>query len=206
MDTMNPDSSAPGREPAPGRQPAPGRVGRGRRIAASAAAAVVLVGGGVGIGVALTGGASAATGSNPGPAAAAASGPRARECVRIALALSASGHPVAARRVLALCEVPLLRLAAIGGIHGEVTFHGKSGFRTLAFERGTVESVTSSAVTVQAADGTTWTWDFQPNTIVREAGHKVPENTLADGDQVFAGGQVVNGVYDARLIRIRKAA
>jgi hypothetical protein len=200
MDTMNPDSSVPGRGPAAG------RTGRARRIAASVAAAVMLVGGGIGIGVALTGGASAATNGNPSAAHSAANGPMARRCARVALALSASGHPVAARRVLALCEIPLLRLAAIGGIHGEVTFHGKNGFKTLAFERGIVKSVSSSAVTVQAADGTTWTWDFVPSTIVREAGHKVPESTLADGDKVFAGGQVVNGAYDARLIRIRKAA
>ncbi len=57
------------------------------------------------------------------------------------------------------------------GIDGQFTFRGKGGtIRTLAFERGVVQSVSGSDVVVRAADGTTWTWDLVSNTVVRENG------------------------------------
>lgn len=182
----------------------PARAGRGRRIGACIAASAVLLGTGIGIGVAVTGGASAATSASaPNPSA---TGQAARHCAEVARELAASGHPVAAQRARALCETALLRLILARGIHGQVTYTARSGFATLAFERGIVESATSSAVTVQAADGTSWTWDVVPGTVVRQAGHIVPEGTLANGDNVLVVGQVVSGVYDARLIRIRTAS
>jgi hypothetical protein len=179
------------------------RPGRVRRIAATIAAGAVLMGSGVAIGVALTGGASAATGG-ASTAASAAAQQAGHRCARLVAALEESGQPAAARRLHALCDSPLLRLAA-AGIHGEVTYKAKGGFRTLAFERGTVESAGPSAVTVQAADGTTWTWDIVPSTVVRQDGKKVAAGTLAKGDQVLVAGPVVAGVNDARLIRIRTA-
>ena len=147
---------------------------------------------------------SAATGTSASDPA--ASGPAARHCVQVVRELAASGHPLAAHRARALCETALLRLVLSHGIHGQVTYKAKSGFATIAFERGTVESATSSVVTVEAADGTTWAWDIVTKTIVRQAGHTVPEDTLAKGDEVLVVGQVVSGVYDARLIRIRPAS
>jgi hypothetical protein len=97
----------------------------------------------------------------------------------------------------------LARLRALGGVHGEVTFHNKTGFHTLAFERGTIQSVNGPNVQVSAPDGTTWTWLIVSNTVVRENGSKTTTNALAKGDLVFAGGPVVNGAMDARLIVIR---
>jgi hypothetical protein len=182
----------------------PQRSGRARRIGVSIAAAAVLVGSGIGIGVALTGGAAAASGSS-NPAAAASTQP-AGHCARAARTLLAGGHPAAAKLALGRCRFGLLRAAAKAGIHGEVTFKAKSGFRTLAFERGTVKSVSATAVTVQAADGTTWTWDVVKNTVVRQSGQTIAESRLAAGDQVLVAGQVVGGAKDASLIRIRPAA
>ncbi|HXW47337.1 MAG TPA: hypothetical protein VEL03_21260 [Streptosporangiaceae bacterium] len=156
--------------------------------------------------MASTGGASAATGSDTGTSASSttmASATAARPCVQIANELRATGHPVAARRVRAICRARALGFILARGIHGEVTYKAKSGFATVAFERGTVESASPSAVTVQAADGTTWTWDIVGNTVVRESGHKVAEDTLAQGDTVLVVGKIVDGAYDARLIRIR---
>ena len=144
------------------------RAGHARRIGASIAAGAVLVGAGVGIGVAVTGGASAATGaagSSPS-----VTGPDAGQCAQIANALAATGHPVAALRARARCETAVLRLVLARGVHGQVTYQANGGFATIAFERGVVELATSSAVTVQAADGTTWTWDVVSNTVVRQAG------------------------------------
>jgi hypothetical protein len=175
--------------------------GRGRRIAASAAAAVVLLGTGAAMGVALTGGASAATSGAP-----AATAKPAGPCRKLAATRTADGHPAAARRARALCRGgALLRLAA-HGLYGEVTFRAKGGgTRTLAFERGTVQSVTGSAVTVRAVNGTTWTWHVVADTVVREAGQKVALSKLTDGATVLVAGPVRAGADDARLIRIRAA-
>jgi hypothetical protein len=92
------------------------------------------------------------------------------------------------------------------GIHGEVTFQSARGPRTLAFERGTVGSVTPAAVTVTAADGTTWTWHLAGDTTLRRAGRRVSAASLARGEHVFAGGPLVGGHDDARLIVIAPAA
>jgi hypothetical protein len=185
-----PEPTAP-----PSRKPA----SRTRRIAVSVAAAAVLFGGGAAAGIAMTGGAAAATGDS----AAAQQHTAAARCDRLAAGVLGTGHPAAARRIKALCRYPLLRLAAIGGLHGSVTFKAKGGTRTLAFERGTVTSVTGSVLTVRAADGTTWAWAIVPATAVRQGGGKVARSTLADGDQILVAGPVVSGTRDARLIRIR---
>jgi hypothetical protein len=97
----------------------------------------------------------------------------------------------------------LARLRLLGGVHGEFTFHNKTGFHTLAFERGAIQSVNGSDFVVRAPDGTAWTWVIVSNTAVRENGSKTTTNALATGDLVFVGGPVVNGAMDARLIVIR---
>jgi hypothetical protein len=119
----------------------------------------------------------------------------------------AARHPIVARRVRAVCRHRLARTRLLlHGIHGQFTFQTKKGTKTLAFERGTVESVASGTVTVRAADGTTWTWHLVSNTVIREGGKKTTAASLADGQRVFAGGPVVSGADNARLIVIRPAA
>jgi hypothetical protein len=203
MDNPNLGPAGQGAVPAA----APGS-GRSRRVAATIAASAVLLASGAAIGIALTGGASASAGTSASagsPAAVAASSLAAVRCAKIAAKLRASGHPAAAMRLRALCTEPLLRLALVGGEHGQVTFKGKTSPKTLAFERGTVESVTGSAVTVKAPDGTTWTWDLTASTTFRAAGQDSGQARLATGDRVFVGGPVVSGARDARLIRIGAA-
>jgi len=191
--------------------PAPRRFGRAKRLAATIAASAALLGTGAAIGIALTGGASASTGASGGTSATAgsslagASAIGAGKCAKIAEKLRVSGHPAAAMRLHALCTNPLLRLALIGGEYGQVTFKGKTSPKTIAFERGTVESVTGSAVTVRAPDGTTWTWDLTASTAIHAARHATAQAKLASGDRVFVGGPVVSGARDARLIRIGAA-
>ncbi len=146
----------------------------------------------------------------------------------IALAVSGSGTPVASASTSsqaadlnaalstassASSSVPaarvrsaLARLRRLGGIDGELTYHNKTGFHTLAFERGTIQSVSGSDVVVKAADGTTWAWTIVSDTVVRKSGSKTPTSALAAGETVFAGGPVVNGAKDARLIVIRAPA
>ncbi|HEX2819234.1 MAG TPA: hypothetical protein VHO07_03570 [Streptosporangiaceae bacterium] len=120
-----------------------------------------------------------------------------------ALSTAAStSSTVPARRV----RSALARLRRVGGIDGEVTFHGKDGYRTLAFERGTIASVSGSDVVIKAPNGTIWTWAIVTDTVVRQGGKKTATSALSPGELVFAGGPVVNGDKDARLIVIRKVS
>jgi hypothetical protein len=143
----------------------------------------------------------------------------------IALAVSGSGTPVASASTSSQAadlssalstasstssSVPaarvrwaLGRLRRLGGVDGEFTYHNKTGFHTLAFERGTIQSVSGSDVVVKASDGTTWAWTIVSDTVVRKSGSKTSTSALSAGETVFAGGPVVNGARDARLIVIR---
>jgi len=97
------------------------------------------------------------------------------------------------------------RLRRFGGVDGVLTYHNKKGFHTVAFERGTIQSVTGSDVVVKASDGTTWAWAIVSDTVVRKGGSKTTTSALSAGEAVFAGGPVVSGAKDARLIVIRAA-
>ena len=183
------------------------RWSKARRVAATAAAGAVLMGSGIGIGIALTGGASAATTGNSVLTVRTSSSPNASasKCSYLAARLRASGHPNAAKKIHAFCANPVLRLGLFRGIYGQFTVDTKAGFVTLVFERGTVESVAGQVVTVQAADGTTWTWHLVANTVVRAATGEVPASELVTGEHVMVLGRIKNGVDDARLIGIRPA-
>jgi hypothetical protein len=154
------------------------------------------------VALALSGGSAPAT-----SAASTASAPQSRPgsgqvqgaALNSALSTASSTTSVPAARV----RWALGRLRLLGGVHGEFTFHNKTGFHTLAFERGAIQSVNGSDVVVRAPDGTSWTWVIVSNTVVRENGSKTTTSALATGDLVFAGGPVVNGAMDARLIVIR---
>jgi hypothetical protein len=127
-----------------------------------------------------------------------ASGAQAAE-LNSALSTAASSSPtVTPARV----RWALGRLRRLGGVDGTVTFHDKTGFHTVSFERGTIQSVSASNVVIKTADGTTWTWQIVSDTVVRKNGAKTTASALSAGETVFAGGPVVNGAKDARLIVI----
>ncbi|HZR50260.1 MAG TPA: hypothetical protein VFB06_12140 [Streptosporangiaceae bacterium] len=96
----------------------------------------------------------------------------------------------------------LARLRGIGGYYGSLTVKTKAGVRTVAFERGTIESVTGSNVVVKAPDGVLMTWLLVSDTVVRDHG-KASTKSLSDGQRVFVGGPVASGAKDARLIVVR---
>lgn len=186
---------------------------RTKRIVTTSAASAVLLASGAAIGVALTGGASAAVSpaSSATPAASTSPGTtspgsKSSRCAAIVSQALNSNHDRLARALHAFCSRPLLRLALVGGEHGQVTFGGKTGPRTVAFERGTVKSDSGSAITVTAADGTTWTWDITSSTVIRQAGTKASASAISAGEHVFVGGTVANGANDALLIRIAKSS
>jgi hypothetical protein len=188
--TLPVSAGAPG---APGGGPRKRRWSRGRQAAALAAVFAVVGGGAFAVAEAATGSpaatdaaASQATTSQAGTSASAAT-----QAAALRGVLTSTG----ARR--------LARLRLLGGMYGQYTFKTKAGSRTLAFERGTVTSVTSGDVVIRAANGTTWTWELTGTSVVREHGTKESPSTLAQGQAVLAAGPVTNGAKDARVIVIR---
>ena len=146
---------------------------------------------------------SSSSGSGAAASGTAASSTTTHPCLNRAEKLKAAGYPLAARAVLRLCGHALRRLRLLGGMHGEFTFETKTGPRTIAFERGVIESVSGSNVVVQAKDGTTWTWVLESNTVIHQGGQKSTASALSDGEHVFAGGSVISGGYDAKLIVVK---
>jgi hypothetical protein len=154
----------------------------------------LLAGGGI-TWAAVSGGGAPAFGAS---SAASASGARAA-ALNTALTDAAGDQAVPPARV----RWALGRLRHLGGVDGTATFHNKTGFHTISFERGIIQSVSGSDVVIKAADGTTWTWHIVSNTVVRKNGAKTTTNALSAGETVFAGGPVVSGARDARVIIIK---
>src|SRR5260221_8983888 len=137
---------------------------------------------------------------------------RLRACVASARRLRAGGHRAAARARLHSCVrrylrlragLVRLRLLARRALHGQITIAAKAGPRTIAFERGSVQSLSARSVVVKAADGTVWTWPVGRVSIIRKAGQRVGPSALAAGQRVFVIGQVTGGAAHARRVVIR---
>jgi hypothetical protein len=171
-----------------------GQHGRAARWATGITLAGFLAGGGFAAAEAATG--TEASGATPPASTAAVTASTSNSDLNALL--SASGTKTAGTRL-----APLMRLRRLGGMYGSFTYRTKTaGDRTLAYERGTIESVNGSDVIVQASDGTTMTWRLESSTVVRDHG-KSSTSALADGQLVFVGGPVASGAKDARLIVIR---
>jgi hypothetical protein len=193
-----------GYEPTAPHSTNPGRgrsTGRGRLIAGAAAASVLVGGAAFGAVTMLS-----------GSPAAAVTGPTGQAAV-LNDALTTAAAPASSTTVGGTSASPttqtrhlrdaLARLRRLGGIDGQFTFETKAGPKTLAFERGTIQSVAGKDVVVRAKNGTTWNWTLVTDSVVREDGTKATTSSLAAGDLVFVGGPVVSGSHDARLVVIR---
>jgi len=184
------DAPADGGYPAGAPDPHSARFRKKRWFRWGAGAALVgfLVGGGITL-AAVSGGGTAVAGSASSAQATA-----------LNTALGDAANPaVPPARV----RWALGRLRHLGGVDGTATFHNKTGFHTISFQRGTIQSVNGGDVVVKSADGTTWAWHIVSNTVVRQNGSKTTTSALSAGETVFAGGPVVSGTRDARLIVIR---
>jgi hypothetical protein len=179
------DGGIPASAPGPSR-PAPSK--KWYRWGVGAAVFGLLAGGGI-TWAAVSGGGTAASSASSARAAA----------LNTALTDAAGNRADSPARV----RWALGRLRHFGGVDGTATFHNKTGFHTLSFERGTIQSVSGSDVVIKAADGTTWTWHVVSDTVVRKNGAKTTTSALSAGETVFAGGPVVSGARDARVIIIR---
>jgi hypothetical protein len=159
--------------------------------------------------------AAVTAGSAPGAGAGApAADPAVRRCVKAAQAartarLTGHSHVAnTARVVTARCRAlrrRLVRLFLLRGVDGQFTIRTRTGaLKTLAYERGVIQSVSSgNSIVVKAADGTVWTWDLVSKTVVRDRNGKISESSLAAGQPVWVGGPVISGAKDARLIFVR---
>jgi len=157
---------------------------------------------------ALTAGAALA-----GSAGASSAGAAARACARahhVSRVTRRAGLPRLSRRFgtgAARCRLIRRRVFAfflLRGVDGQFTIQTRAGIKTLAYERGAIQSVTAGkSITVRASDGTTWTWDLVSTTVVRDRQGKVAQSALAPGTPVWVGGPVVQGTKDARLIVVR---
>lgn len=164
--------------------------------------------------------ASAFAGSAANPGAA---GPHVRArlhaCLAAAKHLRATGHRAAAKAKLRACIRQFRRLhaALIGGargrvarlvelarhaMHGQVTVATKNGPKTIAFERGTVQSVSGASVVVKAADGVIVTWQVGSDARVFLRGHRVGATALTSGQRVAVIGLVTGGTDQARRVMI----
>jgi hypothetical protein len=174
--------------------------GRGRMIAGGVAAAVLVGGAAFGAVTMLSSTPAAAAGGPTGQAAVL------NDALTTASApgTTASGGTAASTATQTRhVRDALARLRRLGGIDGQFTFETKTGPKTLAFERGTIQSVSGSDVVVRAKDGTTWSWTLVGDSVVRQDGSKSTSSALSAGQLVFVGGPVVRGTHDARLIVIR---
>jgi hypothetical protein len=160
-----------------------------------------LVGGGITLAV-VSGGTTAAASPAGSPASSAVSGAGAAQ---LNTALTDAAGTSAVPRARARVRWALGRIRHLGGVEGNATFRDKKGFHTLSFERGIIQSVSGSDVVIKSPDGTTWTWKIVSDTVVRKNGAKTTTSALSAGEQAFAGGPVVSGARDARLIIIRPA-
>jgi hypothetical protein len=159
-------------------------------------------------GATVTGGAgAAAAGTRAGMATKGSACARARRAARAA---HRAGLRRLARRAgigAAHCRRARRRIFAfflLRGVDGQFTVQTRKGTKTLAFERGVIQAVSAGkSITVKASDGTTWTWGLVSTTVVRDRQGKVSESQLTAGTPVWAGGPVVQGTKDARLIVVR---
>ena len=162
------------------------------------------------------GAAGAPAGGGPAttPATAPTTAPAVRRCAQLARTARAArltGHPRlsgAARAATARCRFIRRRIARfflLRGVDGQFSFRAADGtVRTLAYVRGVIQSVSNgTSLVVQAADGSSWTWQLVSTTVVRDGTGKISESSLAVGEQVWVGGPVAGGVKDARLIFVR---
>jgi hypothetical protein len=174
--------------------------GRGRLIAGGVAAAVLVGGAAFGAVTMLSSTPAAAAGGPTGQAAVLNDAlTTAATPATTASGGTAAGTATQTRHV----RDALARLRRLGGIDGQFTYETKTGPKTLAFERGTIKSVSGPDVVVRAKDGTTWSWTLVGDSVVRQDGSKSTSSALSAGQLVFVGGPVVRGTHDARLIVIR---
>ena len=94
------------------------------------------------------------------------------------------------------------RMLVARAIHGEVTLAGKE-HRVIAFQRGTVEAVSDTSLTVESADGYSATYLIKPETKVRQGKQPGQLTDLTADDRVRVVAVKDGSTLTAKRIRER---
>jgi hypothetical protein len=193
-----PGPSAPGGQP-----PKQAKIMRKKvRWTAGIAAAALLAAGGTLIGLNLAGHSSPAAANTASATAlnselsAAATPP----CHHASKSGTKTSGSTAAK---GSCHVRRLRLLReIHGMYGQIAYNTSSGTKTLAFERGTIQSVSNGQLIVKAKNGTTWTWTVASGSVIKQNSKAASSSALFNGDRVFVAGWESGSAKDARVVLI----
>jgi hypothetical protein len=162
------------------------------------------------LGATAMSGASTPNGTQAGAGGPGMAGTLCARARAVARAAGQAGLPRLARRIAlgaARCQLArhrVLEFFLLRGVDGQFTIQTAQGIKTLAYERGVIQSVDAGkSFVVQAADGTTWTWNLVTTTVIRDWQGEVSPGNLVAGTPVWVGGPVVQNAKDARLVVLR---
>ena len=85
-------------------------------------------------------------------------------------------------------------------LHGELTVGGKEKTRVIDFQRGTVQKVAGTAITLKSTDGFTATYVVTTETKVRKAGEPAKIGDIKAGDKVRVVALKQGDTSTARLV------
>jgi len=87
-------------------------------------------------------------------------------------------------------------------LHGEVTLAGEE-HRVIAFQRGGVQKVSGTSLTVKSNDGFVETYVLSDNTNVRENGDKAKQSDIDASDRVLVVATKDGSTLNARRVIVR---
>ena len=94
------------------------------------------------------------------------------------------------------------RFGLRGGIHGQFTVPAPSGgYETILTQIGTVDSVSSSTITVKSEDGYTHTYSVDDNTLVAAGNNGIADVSKGDTVRVLAVGNAAKQIVDATKVQ-----
>ncbi|HJT37421.1 MAG TPA: hypothetical protein VJ818_03260 [Actinomycetota bacterium] len=89
-----------------------------------------------------------------------------------------------------------------GGIHGQFTVPAPNGgYETILTQIGTVDSVSSSSITVKSEDGYTHTYSVDNNTLVAAGNNGIADVAKGDTVRVLAVGNAAKQIVDATKVQ-----
>jgi len=89
-----------------------------------------------------------------------------------------------------------------GALHGQFTVPAPNGgFETILVQRGTVQSVSASSITVKSDDGFTHTYGVDDNTLVAAGNNGITDVAKGDTVRVLAVGKAAKEIVDATKVQ-----
>jgi len=89
-----------------------------------------------------------------------------------------------------------------GALHGQFTVPAPNGgFQTILVQRGTVQSVSGSSITVKSEDGYTHTYSVDNNTLVAAGNNGIADVANGDTVRVLAVGNAAKEIVDATKVQ-----